>query len=734
MSLRRAPGPQSAKSGRGGGLPGCDACCYFPLRQVRMRFGPGKRLAVAVLLCGTPAASAVQTAEPASGHRRWREQAAYFITEREAEVFASLASDDERDRFIEAFWRLRDPVPGTPQNEFQEELGRRFDYANRELRGNAFSPGWQTDRGRMYIVLGPPRSIETFDNYDNLHPAQLWFYQGDSARNLPRFFYLLFFKREEAAQYRLFVPGADTPGDLLRGPARSFAAHDMEQLRQISPELARAALAMDAAEPVDLTGGVAGLGSLETLARIEASPRRAIRDDHLDAWERYRDRVSAEYSFNFVPSDSVFRVLYGPGVGPEPASYLHYSVELDLEDLALDQSADTGTSFTTLDVTLEVRDAEGRLVLADEKEAFVQLTRSHLARVYGSRFAYQDGVPVVPGDYGVMVILRNRVSFRYTVAEQTVRVSAPPVDRPALSDIVTGFRLEEMSDGPDTFQTFQAGPTRVHPAAGGAFAIGDALYCALQVLSAEPGQVLRFALLRSDEVIASQERTLSGREPPLIAERISLEGVEPDQYTLRVRLADGQGAVLAERRAPLVVSPRASLPRAGVFARRSFDTRRHARLAVVLGDQHWARGEFAEAERLFERAVSEDDPEVPQAKWKLAASHLRGGKPESALRLLLNLQFTHGDRYEVAVGLGLAFGMKDNFPHAVSWLERAASIRPLPASVLNTLGDAYLALGDRQKARETFERSFELDPDQPGIQQRLTALDGSRPSAPEPGR
>ena len=683
-----------------------------------------ERLVFVLVFAAVAASGPAPAQELSADHRRWiEEEVTYIVTERERDVFLTLGTTDERDRFIEAFWRKRDPIPGTPANEFREEHYRRLEHANRELRGEAFSPGWRTDRGRMHIVLGPPRSIETFDNYNQLYTSQLWFYHGDPQRNLPSFFYLLFFKRQDAVQYRLFIPGADVPGDLLRGPARSFPEQNMEQLVRISPELARAALAVDASEAVDIMGGAVGLGSDAAIARIEASPKFAVRTDYLDAWERYGRRVSSEYSFNFVPSTSSFAVLSGP----DGASYLHLSLELDLEDLPMDTSRDGSRWFTTLDASLEVRDREGRLILTDEREAFVQLATAQLDAIRGSTFAYQDGVPLAPGDYEVMLILRNRVSRQYTVAEHPVRVGDSPRGQPALSDVVLGFRTEAMPDGPGAFKTFQAGATRVHPAASGAFASSETVYCVFQVLSGDPSHELRFAVLRGDEVVAERVRPVPGAEPSLIEEPFSLEGVAADRYELRVRLQDVGGRVLAEKSAPFSVSPRASIPRAGLFARRSFDATRRALVAVVLGDQHWAMEDFAAAERLFERAVAEADPEVPEAQWKLAGSYLRSGRPESALRLLLPLQFEHGDRYEVVVGLGLGFYLRGNLKAAVPHLAKAVSLRPPQPGVLNALGDAYARLGDRARAREVFERSIAIDPEQPDIRERLAEPDPANP-------
>jgi GWxTD domain-containing protein len=54
----------------------------------------------------------------------------YIITDEERKAFKKLATDDERERFIEEFWRRRDPDPDTEENEFKEEYYERIAYAN----------------------------------------------------------------------------------------------------------------------------------------------------------------------------------------------------------------------------------------------------------------------------------------------------------------------------------------------------------------------------------------------------------------------------------------------------------------------------------------------------------------------------------------------------------------------------------------------------------------------------
>ena len=92
-------------------------------------------------------------------YRKWLNQnVIYIITNEEREVFESLSTFEEKDIFIEQFWYRRDPDLSTSTNEFKEEHYRRLAYANERFGGGV--PGWTTDRGRIYIIQGPPTEIE----------------------------------------------------------------------------------------------------------------------------------------------------------------------------------------------------------------------------------------------------------------------------------------------------------------------------------------------------------------------------------------------------------------------------------------------------------------------------------------------------------------------------------------------------------------------------------------------
>ena len=98
--------------------------------------------------------------EMESAYKKWlTDEVPYIITDTERAAFKKLSTDDEREQFIEQFWERRNPNPGSPENEFKEEYYRRIAYANEHYASGI--PGWRTDRGRIYIMYGPPDEVES---------------------------------------------------------------------------------------------------------------------------------------------------------------------------------------------------------------------------------------------------------------------------------------------------------------------------------------------------------------------------------------------------------------------------------------------------------------------------------------------------------------------------------------------------------------------------------------------
>ncbi len=122
-------------------------------------------------------------------YKTWLNQdVLWIITDEEAKTFKSLANDEERDAFIEEFWRRRNPNPESPENEFRDEHYARIAYANEHFA--AGKPGWMTDRGHIYIAFGKPDSIDSHPsggNYErpmeegggntSTFPFEVWHYR-----------------------------------------------------------------------------------------------------------------------------------------------------------------------------------------------------------------------------------------------------------------------------------------------------------------------------------------------------------------------------------------------------------------------------------------------------------------------------------------------------------------------------------------------------------------------------
>ncbi len=124
----------------------------------------------------TPSAARIQQDGAASS--KWlNEDVVYIIDDAERAAFLRLAGDAERDKFIQQFWERRNPTPGASRNAFKEEHYRRIAYANSHF-ATPGTPGWQTDRGHMYIVWGPPDELEVHPSSpQSPHGTEVWAYR-----------------------------------------------------------------------------------------------------------------------------------------------------------------------------------------------------------------------------------------------------------------------------------------------------------------------------------------------------------------------------------------------------------------------------------------------------------------------------------------------------------------------------------------------------------------------------
>jgi GWxTD domain-containing protein len=131
------------------------------------------RLAVTIIFFARAAfcADAKTSNLPAPDQHWINEDVAYLISDSERAQFLSLPDEAARDKFVAAFWEERNPQPGNAENVFKEEHYRRIAYSNAHFATKG--PGWKTDRGKTYIVLGPPSAIA---RKQGELPEQIWHY------------------------------------------------------------------------------------------------------------------------------------------------------------------------------------------------------------------------------------------------------------------------------------------------------------------------------------------------------------------------------------------------------------------------------------------------------------------------------------------------------------------------------------------------------------------------------
>jgi bla regulator protein blaR1 len=146
-----------------------------------------------------------------SPYQKWlNQEVVYIITPEERAAFEKLTTDDERQKFVEQFWERRNPHPGSPVNTYKQQYYHRLAYANEHFT-TATRPGWQSDRGHMLLVYGPPDEIDAHPA-NKPFPYEEWMYRhveglGDNVT-------LTFIDRSHSGDYQL------APGPVNSAPAK----------------------------------------------------------------------------------------------------------------------------------------------------------------------------------------------------------------------------------------------------------------------------------------------------------------------------------------------------------------------------------------------------------------------------------------------------------------------------------------------------------------------------------
>ena len=647
--------------------------------------------------------------------QKWlEEEVVYIISPVEKEVFLQLQTDRERELFIEAFWNHRDPTPGTPKNEFREEHYQRVNYANRYLGRGVPKPGWKTDRGRMYIVLGEPRDIDRITGETELYNNETWFYQGLTKFGLPAAFNLVFYQKEGFGEYILYSPTIDGPQALMTSyfGDRANYLEAFQALRKINPTLARTSLSLIPGE--DARFGRPSLASDILIQQISTVPQKQFKDNYAEKFLMYKDVVEVEYTANYINNDSLVRVIKGTS----GMYFVHYAVELLKFSVHLFQDKYS----TNLKINGKVSDLEGNTIYQYEGSIPVELDETQIKNITHRPFSLYDMFPLLPGNYRLSILVKNEVSKEFTSLEKDITV--PEGKALQMSALLLGYRTETVSPESNKPKPFKMGLHQIHCQPKDIFHPQDKLFLGFQVTGLSPSLeqrgVLKFEFFKDSVQFLSRTKKVSDYQDRMnFKEEFVLQEFPPGYYRIKVSLWDQDQEVLSERE-NFEVTSAAGLPRPWVYSRTLLPPDDPA-YAFILGGQFFQKGKMQQARIQLEKAYHQR-PDSINFALNLALVYLRLEEFKRIKDILLPFSESLEANYDVYFLLGLAHQALGEFSQAISLYDKAVSHFGINFILLNSLGECYYRLGELDEALGAWEKSLEINPNQPEIEKKVKAI------------
>ncbi|MBN2409406.1 MAG: GWxTD domain-containing protein, partial [Candidatus Aminicenantes bacterium] len=651
-------------------------------------------------------------------YKKWlEEEVVYIISSLEKQVFERLPTDRERDLFISAFWKQRDPTPGTEENEFKAEHYRRINHANHYYGRQVPLPGWRTDRGRIYIILGEPNDIQRFESGQETYPAEIWFYQNKAEAGLPPGFNIVFFKKHGTGDYQLYSPTMDGPQAFLvsfqGGPENTMAAY--RKLRDLEPNLAQVSLSLI---PGDESAGFgrASLSSDLLLQQVEALPSKTVRDLYAKKFLEYKDIIEVEYSANFIDSDSLVKVLKASSA----VSFVHYSIEP--ARLSVSQYEDTFS--TNLTLTGSVKDKAGKTIHQFNKALSISFDEEDLKRISRQPYAIYDAFPMIPGSYEFSLLLKNAVSKEFTSLERKLNIPSDE-SQTWITPLLLGYKAEKTDPGTGKLKPFQIGGVSLQVQANRTFTRSEGLVLGFQVWgfpqNVGDGAEIIFDFLRDGQPFKSYSRRPAEFSAfPDVIEPVILTEFSPAHYKLRVSIRVG-GREVAASEDEFDVTSLEKMPRPWVYTK-ILPGPDDPVYQVLTGNQLFSAGRLDEARNRLETAFHKR-PDSEEYALSLARTDMGLGDHSRVIALLLPFYDPAKPlRYELFFLLASAYHQKDEWEKALEILEQGIAQYGLSTVFLNLRGECFLRLGNTVEALRAWEKSLELSPSQPDVQKAVGAL------------
>jgi GWxTD domain-containing protein len=464
----------------------------------------------------------------------------YIITDEERKAFKKLATDDERERFIEEFWRRRDPDPDTDENEFKEEYYERIAYANEHFSSGI--PGWKTDRGRIWIMYGKPDERETHPmggsyerpSYEGggsttTYPFEIWFYRylGGVGSGVE----IEFVDPTGSGEYRI----ARNPNEkdaMLMVPGAGLTLS--EQLGLTSK--------------ADRVAGIGGVGN-QNYQREQDSPfsrLQLLADLNRPPQVKFNDLATAvntgvveENPLNFDLRIDFFRQS-------DERVITAFTIQAENKDLVFQDSG--GLQQARMNIFARITSVAGRRVGIFEDPVITTATATELSEARDRKSAYQKAVPLAPGTYKVDVIVRDVASGATGLKQLGFTVPKYDQEKLSTSTLILAAKLESLVDQPAVGQ-FVIGTTKVIPNVSGIYKRGQPVGVYLQVYNAgidqttlRPSVDVEYSLIKDGKELGKQAEDWRGMSDSgqrlTLARLIDTRNLGAGEYEVAIRIRD----------------------------------------------------------------------------------------------------------------------------------------------------------------------------------------------------
>ncbi|MBP7474021.1 MAG: GWxTD domain-containing protein [Pyrinomonadaceae bacterium] len=497
------------------------------------------------------------TPEMKDVYKKWMNtDVAYIITSDEKKAFKALVTDEERENFIENFWRRRDPNPDTEENEYREEYYERIAYANEHFASGI--PGWKTDRGRVYIAWGKPDSIESRPSggaYDR--PS---YEGGGSTTTYP--FEIWFYRHLEGVGDGLEIEFVDPTGTGEYRLARD--ANEKDALRMVpgaglttSEQLGLS----DKADRITGAGGAAGQNfqreqdtffrRLEVLTGLQKPPQVKFSDLQAGVDSGVLDNNPLNFDLRvdfFRQSDD--RVVTA------------FTVQATNKELTFEQSG--GLEQATMNIFGRITAVSGKRSGIFEDSVTATATAAELAEARDRKSVYQKAIALTPGTYKVDVVVRDVKSGNKGIVNLGFVVPRYDEKKLSTSSMVLASKLRSTTAS-DIGQSFVIGNAKVIPNLSGVYKQGQEVGLYMQVYNAQVDQTTLRPAVDVDYILSKDGKELlkqredwtglsdSGQRLTL-ARLLPTDVMPTGDYEIKVMIKDRVGGQIIENKGKFTIT------------------------------------------------------------------------------------------------------------------------------------------------------------------------------------